>query len=256
MSRIAKLIVIVIVLAMVGCSYENTATVTIDTGIRKQAQLSLLDKVIAWLSLSQPLQADQPPAEVSFEELTLTVSASDMSNIVQHYSRLDIINNNGKITLEVPAGSQRAFEIVASRREMTGSLIPRYYGGIKTVDLSPGQNVNLDIEMGKLLYLGEYSVSSFSIDYENDSIQIIFNGYPTVPIRGALGFKIYYSPYGTTNNATFLGGTANWEILSGNQDGSSSISINTGIDLVYKEGYIGISIINKYGEGEIYFYQT
>ena len=171
MSRIAKLIVIVIVLAMAGCSYENTATVTIDTGIRKQAQLSLLDKVIAWFSLSKAVQADQPPAEVSFEELTLTVSTSDMSAITQTYGYSDIINNHGKITLEIPAGSQRTFEIVASRREMTGSFFPRYYGGIKTVDLSPGQNVDLDIQMGELpfeVYL-TFLNYGFGVVYNNPS---------------------------------------------------------------------------------------
>jgi len=166
--------------------------------------------------------------------------------------------DTGKITLEVPAGSQRTFEIVAGQQAVGAPSLTRYYGGIATVDLSPGQNVNLDIEMGKLLYLGEYSVSYFSIDYENDSIQIIFNGYPTVPIRGALGFKIYYSPYDTTNNATLLGGTSSWDILYENegQSQTSSIRINTGVDLLdtWDLNQIGISIINKYGEGEIYFY--
>jgi len=113
----------------------------------------------------------------------------------------------------------------------------------------------LDMEMGKLLYLGEYGVRS-SIDYENDSIQIIFNGDPTIPIQDALGFKIYYSPDGTTNNATLLCGTANWVVLYENNNNTSSILINTGIDLLdtWYLNQIGISIINKYGEGEIYFY--
>lgn len=82
MSKLAKLIVIVLAFAMVSCSYENTATVTIDTGIRKQAQLSLFDRVLAWLTFANPVTADPVPGDVIFEELTLTVSASDMSSIV------------------------------------------------------------------------------------------------------------------------------------------------------------------------------
>jgi len=235
---------------MLSCSYENTATVTIDTGIRKQAQLSLIDKVIAWFSLSKAVQADPVPGQLQqqINQITLTVYAPDMQTITEN-----IPLDTGKITLEVPAGSQRTFEVVGYNSDNM-----REYGGIATVDLQPGQNVNLDIQMGKLLYLGEYWVSSSSIDYENDSIQIIFNGYPTVPIRGALGFKIYYSPDGTTNNATLLGGTSSWDILYENegQSQTSSIRINTGVDLLdtWDLNQIGISIINKYGEGEIYFY--
>jgi len=240
MSRIAKLIVIVIVLAMVGCSYENSATVSIDTGIRKQAQLSLLDKVIAWFSLSKAVQADQPPGDVIFEELTLTVSASDMSTITQTYSYVDIINNHGKITLEIPAGSQRAFEIVASRREMTGSLIPRYYGGIKTVDLSPGQNVNLDIEMGKLAIVSPYWNSY------NNNIEIQFMKSYSQP----LFFKVYEN-IGVGAPIYKLIDTVDANKLQYEEDSEmilyyySNPAISSG-----NFGQFYISAVNQYGEGE------
>lgn len=143
------------------------------------------------------------------------------------------------------------FEVVAGNGGTS-----RIYGGIATVDLSPGQNVNLNIEMGRFLYLGDYEIGSFDIDFVNNTIQIIFYN-STVPIRGALGFKIYYSENSDPNNATLLGTTANWVILYENQDETSSIRIDTGVDLLetwdIDQNQIGICIINKYGEGEIYF---
>jgi len=59
MKRHTMLIVITLILAgMLSCSSGDTATVTIDTGIRQQAQLSMLDKLIAWITFSQAVKAD------------------------------------------------------------------------------------------------------------------------------------------------------------------------------------------------------
>ena len=228
-------ITLIAVITMLSCSYENTATVTIDTGIRKQAQLSLIDKFIAWFSLSQPLQADQPPANVSFEELTLTVSASDMSTITQTYGYSDIINNNGKITLEIPAGSQRTFEVVAGNGGNS-----RIYGGIATVDLSPEQNVNLDIQMGELTIVTPYWISS------NNNIEIQCNRYYPQPIF----FKVYQYIIGAspiyilidTVAASSLSREVNTEQIKYYYSNSAINSDNF--------GQFDISAVNQYGEGE------
>ena len=158
---------------MLSCSYENTATVTIDTGIRKQAQLSLIDKVIAWFSLSKAVQADPVPGQLQqqINQITLTVYASDMQAITQ-----TIPLETGKITLEVPAGSQRTFEVVGYNSDNM-----REYGGIATVDLSPGQNVDLDIAMGELTFVN----TIWDSDYQRVNI-VYYKTYPQ-PIF----FKVY-----------------------------------------------------------------
>lgn len=149
MKRILASIICIGIVAFVSCSYENTATVTIDTGIRQQAQLSLFDRVLAFFSLAQPLKADPVPSlGYTVSSIILTISASNMETIQE-----EIPLDTGKITLEVPAGSQRTFELLVYTPydlNYDDSTPDRYYGGIATVDLSPGQQVNLNIEIGEL----------------------------------------------------------------------------------------------------------
>lgn len=170
MKTITRTLYCVLFIVLFACSYENTATVTIDTGIRQQAQLSWFDRVLAFFSIAQPLQADPVPAYVNFEEMMLNVTAPDIDTISLHFSYTEIVNNNGRITLEVPAGSQRTFEIVAGNGGAS-----RIYGGITTVDLSPGQQVYLNIEMGLLvnaynsdLYIGFNCNYGFVLVYYGD----------------------------------------------------------------------------------------
>jgi len=235
MSRIAKLIVIVIVLAMVGCSYENSATVTIDTGIRKQAQLSLIDKVIAWFSLSKAVQADPVPGQLQqqINKITLTVYASDMQAITQ-----TIPLETGKITLEVPAGSQRTFEIVAGQQAVGAPSLTRYYGGIATVDLSPGQNVNLDIEMGELFTLPPNSYVSYSYGQINFSTNKDYH---------PLAFNIYQY---VDNQWIFYTRLDSFNITY-----TSYFQITITIDTL-SPGTYGIAGVNKYGEGEMYTFEV
>jgi len=173
MKRHTILIVITLILAgMLSCSSGDTATVTIDTGIRKQAQLTVWDKVLAWITLSQPVKADPVPIELyQIDSIAVTISASDMGTIKEA-----IQLETGRITLEVPAGSQRTFEVVA-----TTSDYPRFYGGIATVDLSAGQQVALNIAMGEL-------VNIYSWVYNNDNQNIEIDILSSSNVNG---FKIY-----------------------------------------------------------------
>lgn len=118
--------------------------------------------------MAQPLQADPPPQNVSFEELTLNIKAPDINSISLHFSRGEIVNNNGKITIEIPAGSQRTFEVVAGNGGES-----RIYGGIRTVDLAPGQQVNLEIEMGELFQI----LGTYSVIYNQTNKQLTITAY-------------------------------------------------------------------------------
>jgi hypothetical protein len=223
------------IITMLSCSYENTATVTIDTGIRKQAQLSLFDKVLAFFSLAQPLKADPPPQNYNFDALELNVTASDMSTITRRYAIEELYNNYGKITLEVPAGNQRLFTVIAGNSEGE-EIYNRIYGGIATVDLSPGQNVNLDIEMGELFIIPEgyvtYTNYKISFSTNKDYHPLAFNIYQYVGNQW-----IFYT---RLDIATFT-----------IDEGEDIHSYSTYIDLPSGNNY-GIAGVNKYGEGEIY----
>jgi len=171
MKRHTMVIVITLILAgMLSCSSGDTVTVTIDTGIRKQAQLTVWDKVLAWITLSQAVKADPVPIELveQINSIEVTISASDMGTITE-----TIPTTTGRITLDVPAGSQRTFEVVAKDSDLL-----RFYGGIATVDLSAGQQVTLNIEMGKLvlvsdLYVGYNCNDGFVLGYYNDDINLL-----------------------------------------------------------------------------------
>ena len=219
---------------MLSCSYENTATVTIDTGIRKQAQLSLIDKVIAWFSLSKAVQADPVPSYLYIYSIAVNVSASDMQTIKE-----TIPLDTGKITLEVPAGSQRTFEVVGYDEAER-----RYYGGIATVDLQPGQNVNLDIKMGELnnkFYYFYYYTATKTIDtvYSNTED----------PTADMIAFKIYKSPDDSYNNETLFAVVTQWERIFNSGEWTITISKELpGLDTYTT--YYRISNVNEYGEGE------
>lgn len=222
--------VVMIATAFVSCSYENTATVTIDTGIRAQAHINWFDRVLAFLSLSQPLQADPPP-ELDLSEIFINVTASDMQTITQ-----EIPLDTGRITLEVPAGSQRTFEVVAG-----SGNVSRIYGGIRTVDLSPGQQVNLEIEMGELFNISSHDGSA---TYDAQHNYILVTVY-TQDNPYIIAFKLYRKPinsnfsdvyYVTINNFSFI-------INHDSLEYTIPITLETNYDYY-------ISAINQYGEGE------
>jgi len=233
MKRFIACIALAALCVAAGCSYENTATVTIDTGIRQQAQLNWFDRVIALLSFSQPLQADPvPELPHSITQITLFIKAPDMEAIAQ-----DIPLDSGKITLEVPAGSQRTFEIVAYTNydlNSDGSFHDRYYGGMTTVDLAPGQEVNLNIEMGELpvnfyfnINASEYILQSIQFD------NLVYN------IRAV---KIY------DTNKNLLHTIIVSESMIGFVYGQTVITLNK----VLPRGDYYASAVNDYGEGELY----
>ncbi|MDH7555081.1 MAG: hypothetical protein QHH74_15675, partial [Spirochaetota bacterium] len=123
-----------------------------------------------------PLQADPVPGTVYVYSIIVNVTANDMETITR-----DVPLDTGRITLEVPAGSQRTFEVVGY--DDGGN---RYYGGIATVDLSPGQQVNLNIEMGELFYIADGN----PYYYQNQSQEWIID-FPAYKQYNPVAFNIY-----------------------------------------------------------------
>ena len=238
MKRHTMLVVITLILAgMLSCSSGDTATVTIDTGIRKQAQLSMLDKLIAWITFSQAVKADQPPSELygNIKSIEVTISASDMGTITEV-----IPKETGRITLEVPAGSQRTFEVVAIDPDNR-----RYYGGIATVDLSAGQQVALNIEMGELN-------NKFGYFYYYTEYKYMDSEYPNTddPTLGVIAFRIYESDDYLYTNEKLKFVVTSWgkEFI---EDVTVLWVITIPIELPdIGTKYYRVAVVNQYGEGE------
>ncbi len=233
MKRFIACVALATLCVVTACSYENTATVTIDTGIRQQAQLNWFDRVLALLSFSQPLQADPVPGNLPspVNMITLSVSASDMVTITT-----DIPLETGKITLEVPAGSQRTFEVVGY--DVYGY---RYYGGITTVDLSPGQEVNLNIEMGELNNKFNYCY------YNTESKYMEVQNYDIVdPTQGVVAFKVYVSDDDSYANEKLKFILTQWNSIYNGEMWIITIPVEL-IDIGTK--YYRCSVVNQYGEG-------
>ncbi len=123
-----------------GCAGGDTATVTINTGIHKQAatpQPTFFDRIIAFFPFIQKANAEPWDGY----DLDITVSGAGMATFTNI-----VPSDTGILTFEVPSGPGRTFTAVA----YTDGY--RAYGGIVTTDLSPGANVTLPIQMGPLPY--------------------------------------------------------------------------------------------------------
>lgn len=133
-------LLIILLFAITACGQSETATVKINVGAPLQARIQkpmIFDKILAFILLGGPAHADPAPGD--WYDLSLAVEGPGMDTINESISPL-----TGEITLEVPAGSARKFTVVAIDDGW------RRYGGIGTVDLSPGSSTTLNIYMGDL----------------------------------------------------------------------------------------------------------
>lgn len=133
-----------------GCGYQSdTASVTINLGHQQQAALektSIFDRFLAFITLSTRLEAEPPAFPQSIYAILLTVSGPGMTDVNRSFERSEI--DTGKVTIDVPAGDARTFTVVALV-QWEDETPTRDYGGISTVNLSPGGQ-SISIQMGDL----------------------------------------------------------------------------------------------------------
>ncbi len=244
--RMAPLFLLIAALALfAGCSMSgDTATVTINTGLHQQAaiqKISVFDRILAYLSFSTKAQADPPSSDILpyVDFLKLSITGPGMSAMQD----IDIPNSTGKITLEVPAGSSRVFTIVAFDDDGLGN-ITRSYGGISTVDLTPGDSVNLNINMGQLPEPPDY----FNPTSGSPSGVLLRWRYSDIPEPADLiGFIVYRSH---DNILPYI------PIAEGRKEDFFVISEYQYLDLEGIHGssvydYYKIRATNPYGEGDL-----
>lgn len=210
-----------------GCAGGDTATVTIRIGnqMAKADMPSVVDRIIAFLSLSTRVQADPVPSGVY--EVSLMVSGAGMASITRN------IPESGELTLDVPSGAARTFTVVGYDE---GGY--RYMGGIATRDLAPGENITIPIQMGALpgrpnLY-NAYATGETGTRLEWDA---------NYSLGETLGFRIYRD--------TLSEGSFGRLVASGNNAFFFDGEIYSFDDTTGHEGlFYRVSAYNAYGESD------
>lgn len=228
---------------LTGCAGGDMATVTINIGnhVAKTNTPSIVDRIIAFLSLSSRAQAGPVPSDVY--DVTVTINGAGMSSITQS------IPETGVITLDVPSGPARVFTVVGY--DVDGA---RYMGGIAMKDLAPGGSETVSITMGELPVAPDYLYFYGGV-YPSD-IQLTWT-YGGVEAN-LTGFTIYRAPDLSTPIAPEIHGPY-IPIISGRKEdfGVSTYTeyIPMSSNSLNKYIYIKITGYNQYGEGEpIYSY--
>ena len=235
MKKSIRLITLVILAGVfftfTACNQSDTATVKINVGAPSQARIQkpmIFDKILAFILLGGPAQADPAPGD--WYVLELTVDGPGMNTINE-----SIPWQTGEITLEVPAGSARKFTVVAINDGW------RQYGGIETADLSPGSSTTLNIYMGDLPWPPE----NFNV-YQSFPTGAGMNwSYSEGEPLGLIGFVIYRSPQSGGPYVPIADGTKEFF----NNDGYRYTDPE-GITSFPNPSYYKVSATNQFGEGD------
>lgn len=217
-------------LFITGCAGGDMATVTINIGdhIAQADRPSMVDRIIAFFSLSTRLQADPPPS--SIYGIDLTINGPGMETIVR-----SIPLDTGLITVDVPSGPARVFTIVGYNESDE-----RYMGGIETKDLAPGASETISITMGDLPIapMNPYAENN----YPGITMTWEYNGYP----ESLVGFIVYrawqeegpFVPIAAGRKEDFENNGYRYY----DPNGKGSVDSNP--------SYYKVSATNSYGEGE------
>jgi hypothetical protein len=230
------------VLILAGCSMSsNTATVTINTGLYKHAaieKMTLVDRLLAFLSFSTKVQADPPPVGLGINVITIIITGPGMAEL-QASAPIE----TGSITLEVPAGANRRFTAVAF------SGTSRIMGGISTVNLNPGEETTVQILMGQFPPPPD---SFFGSGNYPNPIQLNWSYTPSDPI-GLVGFKLYRAPDLVSGIPADTHGPYAPIVEGRKEDFGSSTYTYPDVNIdnsLFKYLYYKIAAINEFGEGE------
>ncbi len=145
-----------------NCSSHETSSVTIkiNLGLQKEKSVSYEKSVIDKILNIFESKAFAQTAPTNLTSLVLNVTGSGMDTITQEY----VETFPSEITLSVPAGGGRLFEVLA----YTPSATLR---GAVTRDLDPGAVVDIPIDMGL------YETKIVIPDYQNNRLVQIDNDF-------------------------------------------------------------------------------
>ncbi len=236
-------IIIFIFGILLSCSSNDTSSVTIriNLGLQKEKSVSYEKSIIDKILNIFETKAFAQTAPSNLTSLVLNVTGSGMDTITQQFT--DTFPS--EITLSVPAGSGRLFEVLA----YTPSATLR---GAVTRDLSPGAVVDIPIDMG--LYETKIVIPDPQGSFGTPrlcQIDDISGGWttPLTAVSGVTYFKPYDVDFDTqgriyfANNYASTGGDyivriddingGNPLLLGANGSGYNAIAIDRRNNIIY-----------------------
>lgn len=223
-------------LFITGCAGGDTATVTINTGIHRQAsaaEATLFERLLAMLRPGTTVYAE---SAISYDDniaiLNVTISGPGMSVI-----KKDIPLETGILSVDVPSGPARVFMVVAYYDYGEGT--ERIYGGISTKDLAAGESVIIPIQMGNLPEI-PYNENAYSNFPGGINLSWSYGGDE----ESLVGFIIYRS---RQEDGPFV------PIAAGRKEefaGEGWIYYDPTGNTMPNPSYYKVSATNSYGEGE------
>lgn len=134
MKKKSSLIISTLILIIfVSCSSDNTAQVTIKTGIEPASQaihMSIPDRILS--IFSSALFASAPPSNIG--NISLSITGPGMEDTFRTFGPVS------EITIDVPSGENRTFTLSAGTPTVT-------IRGVTTVDLKSGESKTISINM-------------------------------------------------------------------------------------------------------------
>jgi hypothetical protein len=227
--RNVYIVAFITLLALVpACSDTNTARVTIvigDLATAKAEAPSVIDRFLMLFSTRAEAVAAPPWPSTHLDsdiDITLTIEAPDIDTITAH-----IPTDTASFTTELPAGSARKITVrTVTKSSYSPNADYENYGGLKVIDLSPGDDVTVNITMIPITRV-QAAYSTVTAEWD------------PVTQTGVTGYDMYISdsidgPY------TFVGHTAG----AASGFGSFSISLISGPTY-----YIKIVVTSTNGDG-------
>ncbi len=225
-------------LFITGCAGGDTATVTINTGIHRQAsaaEATLFERFLAFLHPGTTAYAE---SAISFDDaieiLNVTITGPGMSVI-----KKDIPLDTGILSVDVPSGPARIFTVVAYYDYGEEEGTERKYGGIATKDLAAGESVIIPIQMGNLPEI-PYNENAYSNFLGGINLSWSYGGDE----ESLVGFIIYRS---RQEDGPFV------PIAAGRKEefaGEGWIYYDPTGNTMPNPSYYKVSATNSYGEGE------
>jgi hypothetical protein len=205
---------LVLVILFGSCANENTTTVTLnfDTSHisfnNKVKELPLIDKFLCFFSGTAYAVTGWNGVTT---KITLSIIGQDMDTITADIPFIYSGASTTSYTVTVPSGSKRNFTIVTTALE---GDVPKNWGGQTVVDLAPGDDVKLTINMIPMTLVYLYTTSDMN--------------FYSVSYTGGQGYNIYWSAtrngnYSLLTTATPI--TASWKANANPPGGYYKISV-------------------------------
>lgn len=188
------LVIITACLLAGSCSHDGGISyVTIDLGLEEKSTTSIMQKI---RDLFVTRLYAQPP--VNLTEITVNVTAPDMDIVTGTYPA-----STTTISIEVPSGSQRTFEVLAQTPSAT-------LRGATTMNIAPGEvtvSINMDVHNTKIVIPDRQNERVVQIDDMTGTGWTTLNGSDISFVGSFIPYDIDFDSLGRIYIANFSSAT-------------------------------------------------